>query len=709
LVGGEGAALQVQYEQIVRTEKELVALIAADRRLMDQVIDWTRKLDDNADMRWETVKGLEKLHSAVKNLSRSQTQLRKTASRVAREMVPQAGNLRFSVGLLADTEMIRVIRILDSVPSHDQLQSKRRTLAEARTTQERTVLSLQEVLEQYRTFRSDWELAHMIPFVKMLADRQAKLAEQSRDLGKAPSSKLAKAQRNSSARRQAKILELCRLIQPAFKGLSDRLEESEKILAAAFQAAADQLGSTTLHKPMEQAAKEIQEGQWTQAATLQKEAARKLAALHTALRKAKSEAARQVLAALKEKAKSDVEAQKALEKLKAGSNESFVKDTADKLKIEEIIRLREVADRKQLDKGEEGKMLPKDQFGEVDVNRLELKKDSGVYQDPKTLQLGDSRGKTKKFPNAMDTKNNKVRPFIQEKFEDLVGKLLEEADELGKDYQSLNLSTNQNNNDPGEIGKQAGRLNSTGAVAATGNKKPPTSNHGGVSRTGRQGARAYGKVVGQDGVNRRGRDKPLEGQERAGDQAGTIKNKKSEDMQKETSTGIGGKKVESDDTSFSLSDAGKWTDDMIKRMDKPQKKNKIVERKGGKFNPKIAALLRDLTSKQEQVIERIKSIKKELKNLYLPTDHLDKLMAKLNANLDRLKERPDSELFKLQLKTLDRLRMAVKVFQAANAGFQPSVPRPQVIRGRVLDEPAGQAIVGYEEAVKRYYQKLASK
>ena len=38
----------------------------------------------------------------------------------------------------------------------------------------------------------------------------------------------------------------------------------------------------------------------------------------------------------------------------------------------------------------------------------------------------------------------------------------------------------------------------------------------------------------------------------------------------------------------------------------------IVERQGDKFDAKMAAQLRDMTSKQEQVIERLKSIKKEL-------------------------------------------------------------------------------------------------
>src|SRR5436190_3695571 len=122
-----------------------------------------------------------------------------------------------------------------------------------------------------------------------------------------------------------------------------------------------------------------------------------------------------------------------------------------------------------------------------------------------------------------DKENNVVKPFVQEEFDDLVGKLLDETEELNKNYQSIKLSTNQNNNDPGEIGKVGGALNSTGAVTATGNKKPPTTESGGLSRTGRQGARGYGMIADDEGVKRRARDKSDEGKEEVVDQTCAIK------------------------------------------------------------------------------------------------------------------------------------------------------------------------------------------
>ena len=81
----------------------------------------------------------------------------------------------------------------------------------------------------------------------------------------------------------------------------------------------------------------------------------------------------------------------------------------------------------------------------------------------------------------------------------------------------------------------------------------------------------------------------------------------------------------------------------------------------------------------------------------------------MQANLESLKQRPEADLFRTQRQSLDKLRGSILVFRSANAGFQPSLPREQAVKGRVVDEPARQAIPGYEDAVKRYYEKLSSR
>ena len=279
---------------------------------------------------------------------------------------------------------------------------------------------------------------------------------------------------------------------------------------------------------------------------------------------------------------------------------------------------------------------------------------------------------------------------------------------MKENYETYNLNAAFNINEKGDVGKQGGDLNSTAASAATGNQKPPTTNVGGASRVGRQGARAHGVAVGNESINRRGRDKVQEGQDRVPDQKDTVKETKSNDPQNDTSTGIGGRKVESDDAKFSLSDVGEWTDDMINRMDKPQAKNSIVERQGGKLDASVAELMRDMNSKQEQIIERLKTIRKDLKNLYLPTEHLDQLIDQMQANLHSLNDRPTSDIFRLQKQTLERVRGVLQVFHQAHSGFQASLPREQRVRGNVLDDPARSVPPGYEDAVKTYYQRLAA-
>lgn len=704
LVGGEGAALQRLYEQILRTETELKGLIAGQRQLADRAIEQIKKLDPASGIRWDDMKNVTALNTSVAELAKAQEQLRQTASRCARDMAQQAGNLRISIGMLADTEIIRAIRILESLASRETPQAKRAVLAESRLTQDRTVRSMEEILEQYIVFRQDWETGHMIPFVEMLAEREVKLRDQSRK--NAAAGKVPEILQASMKRRQAKVQELVNLARPAFEGMSERVKSIEPGLSSAFKNAAVALAAPALQLLLTQAGEEANAGHWTQAAEKQDAAAKELGGLYARLKKAQAEAALAALNALKQKAKSDIEAQKALEKLQAGTDKTFMDDISDKLKLEDILHMRDPGAGK---KGDDTKIKPDNYlFPDSSVASLNAP-DKGIRQDFNILKLATSPGKTPSFPKQSDRDANKItKAPIQEKFDDLVGQLLEEADEIQKKYETYNLNTSFNINEPGEIGKQGGDLNSTAASAATGNMKPPTSNVGGASRAGRRGARAHGMVVGDESINRRGRDKVQEGQEKVGDQAGTIKEKKSGDMQKDTSTGIGGKKVEGDnEVKFSMEDAGKWTDDMTKRMDKAQAKNFIVERKDGRLDPRVAEMLRDLNNRQDQVIERVKAIRKELKNLYLPTEHLDEILAQLQANQEALKAQPEPEIFRLQSQALDQLRSTVRVFQAPTSGFQPSLPRERALHGRVLDEPARDPLPGYEEAVKRYYENLS--
>ena len=708
IVIGDGAsALQREYEQIQKAQAALAAVVQKQEDLQTQATSWLRRIEEPEEgVKWSDAAQLAKLHAATQTLGADSQKLREAAASAAKQMPASSGNLRLGLGLLADSELVRTIRIAESIPARDELTAKQAALADLRITQERILRSLRAMSDDLAAYRVDWEVAHTVPYLQMLAARQAKLRETSLAATKgtaADSAELAL----MSLRRQEKLNALLDGMQEACEHVAERLREDQPDLASAFAGASSRVVETNWRKPFAESVAALKVSNWVKGAEQQQLAATRLSELVAELQKAHLAAAQKILAALKDRAKTDPLAQQELGKLVGGSPESFLKEGAGKLPLPELIRMQELAAGKKKGPDGDSANTPPVNLGAIDPAALESPTDTGVRQDPSTLRLGTNPEQTIRFELPPGDERNKVTPFMQEEFEDLVGKLLEEADELGDQYDTLRLSTNQNNNDPGEIQKQGGRINSTGAVAATGNKKPPTTEGGGAARVGRQGARATGAVAGDEGVDRRGRDKALEGQEEIADQAGSVKLAKSDDPQKDHSTGVGGKRIESDDTHFSTHDAGRWKDDHLRRMDKPQAKQSIVERQGDPVDPKLAAQLRDLSSKQEQVIERLKTIKKELNRLYLPSDHLDSLAANLQVQLDRLREQPDPELFRLQLQTLDRLRGALAVFRAPSSSFQPSLPRERGLKMRVVDEPAAPALPGYEEATARYYERLS--
>lgn len=81
-------------------------------------------------------------------------------------------------------------------------------------------------------------------------------------------------------------------------------------------------------------------------------------------------------------------------------------------------------------------------------------------------------------------------------------------------------------------------------------------------------------------------------------------------------------------------------------------------------------------------------------------------MARLEDNLDRLREAPDGTVFREQVELLDRLQASVIVFQRPSSEFVQSVPRNPRLEGQILDEKPAMPFPGYEEAVQRYYRRL---
>ena len=705
-VTSPGGALQLLYEQILKTQRRLRQLMEDQDGQVEQAGKWIKRLDQVYRVRWDEKKNLDALAAAMDDQAQAQNKLRDRASAVAKQMVEQAGSLRLSVAMLADTEMVRSIRQLRAVTGKDNNQQKRATLADARLTQQRVVRSLREINEQYVQFRKDWELSHMMAFTKMLADRQQRMAEATASLSSLSADALSPAQRSAVARRQQKVLELANLAQTAFAGMVEFEPIVGKTMADAFGAAAQAFDDSGLKADMVQAGRELQDGWWPQAVPPQRRAAGALANIHLDLKKAQTLAAREALTELEQLVEGDAQLQQALAQLRAGSAKNLLDLDPDAMVLDEIVHMRKLAEQLKNKKLARGKDTTYDHLFEEHMKEL-LTTGAGDDQHLSGLKLPKKPGGQMSSPNYADLEGNRVKPNIQEKYDDLVGDLLDEADDLRDDYETYNLNVDWKMSETGEILKQGGDINSTSASAPTGNMKVPTNNSGGASRSGRQGARAHGLSVGQWSVNRRGRDEAQEGDQQVPDQDGFKREILSDDPQQDTSTGIGGKQIDEDQASFSVKDSGEWKDDMVDRLGAPKSQNLIVERKGKPLHPRVAEAMRDLSSGQEQVIRRIKALKKQLDQLYLPTDHLDDLMGQMKANMDRLKDKPDAEVFRRQVELLDELKSTVIVFHRPSSEFEQSLQRDQLLRGRVVDEPPRQTIPGYEAAVKQYYKKLS--
>ena len=707
VISSPGATLQLLYERILKTEAQMRAMIDSQRGQSEAAATWIDKFKAPSELRWDDQANLDALTTAMAEQAAAEAALQDETLNIAKNMVKEAGSLSMSVDMLATSEMRRAIQILESVPKQENPQSMRAALSDARMTHERVIESLEEMLGAYVTFRKEWELTHMVPFTRMLADRQQAMAEASVKYADMSADAVGPVQRSATTRRQAKLLELCGMAHTAFAGMAEMESDAGPVMVAAFTKASESLAAPALVEPMRQAEQSLRTSSWSAAAGHQREAATQLAEIYAGLRQAQSQAAQEALDELKELAKSDLKAQEALDKLKEGSGKSVLDVDADAQAAKELVHMRKTAAQlKNKNKQDLGGTPYEMKYTEEMIEGLS-RRIPGPPQNIAGLKLATTPGGQISAPHASDLPANRVNPMIQSEFEDLVGELLDEADAMQEDYQTFNLNTAVALNESGEIQTTGGDLNSTAAAAATGNMKPPTNNVGGASRMGRQGARSFGLAVGSELINRKGRDEVQEGQLEAPDQGGLMKEIMSEDPQKDSAVGIGGKKIDDPQTSFNTKNTDGWRDDMVDRLGDPQQRNQVVERKGAPLDPRVAERMYTMRNKQEQLVQRIKALRKELNNLYLPTDHLDEVMRQLQANMDRLTEKPDADIFRMQVEQLDKLKSTVMVFSRPTSQFGQGLQREQAVKGRVLDEPAAPPLPGYEEAVSRYYAKLS--
>ena len=709
-IGGDDARLQIEYEKILAAEKGLAALIAATRDTGEEVGMFSRGIESGALGRLDDKETLAQVAQTVKKLAANQASLRSQATAIAVEMPESAGSMKVSMGMLADTEMVRGVKAVESVLTRDDPRQKKAALTEARVTLERVQRSFQEILQAFVVFREGWELEHMIPFTQMVADRQSKLSDVSLRYAELPAESLTTRVRQGCERRQSKMAQLTTLAAQAFRALSGRVETVGAPMAAAYGQAATALSTGAIKTDLAQALTLIQAADWRKAAEAQASAATAVRDVVQQLLQAQSEVARALLANLQELARTDVAAQAALKELQKGSSDQVLDGQFTGSEISAMAALVEELEKKRFDErlpdkppvGGEGKL------SDFIQGHVKGSIDQEKERDFSIMKLSQAPSAENELMEGFDT-TDKLAFSIIEDYEDVVGELLEEADDMRDSYESIRNMLMGQDIEAGTPGKGALSMASASAAAPTGNQKPDTKEHGGVSRIGRQGARATGIAAGNESINRRGRDEAQEGSQEVPDVAGTIQEKLSDDPATDHSTGVGGRSVEGDlQKSFSVKDAGEWKDEMADRGEAPQSTYQIVERKGPPISAEVAEKLRALEGQQEQLLTRIKQVKKDLDNLFLPTDDLDDSLRNLSAAMDRLRQQPDPEAFKQQIESLEKLIGAVMVFDRPDSSFQPSLPRPSVLRGEILDESANPPLPGYEESVKRYYERLVT-
>jgi hypothetical protein len=707
-LGGDDARLQIEYEKILTTEKGLAELIRATQNLNDEAGALNRSFESGAVGRMDDKAALEQLAQVVKKLAVAQAALRSQAATIAVEMPEDAGSLKLSMGLLADTEMVRALKAVEGVMTREDPAQKKSALLEARATLERSQRSFQEILQAFVVFRQGWELEHMLPFTQMLAERQGKMGGVSLGYADLPGEAMTARVREGSERRQNKLIQLTGLASAAFTGLSKRGATVGETMATAYGAAAAGLNAGPALKAMQQAVAQIRVSAWPQASAAQEQAAVALNEIVQKLAKTQSEVAAALLAKLQDLVKDDPAAQAALKQLQKGSAAQVLEGQFSGSEISDMVALAEELQKKRFEErlpdgpvvGGEGKL------SDFIKGHVKGSIDQEKERDFSVMKLSTAPSAENAVMEGFET-DDKLDFKIVEDYEDVVGELLEEADDMRDTYDSIKNMLMGQDIEAGTPGKGALSMASASAAAPTGNQKPDTKEHGGVSRIGRQGARASGVAAGDESINRRGRDEAQESSQQVPDVAGTIKEKMSDDPATDHSTGVGGRSVEGElQKSFSVKDAGEWKDEMADRGEAPQSTYQIVERKGPPISAEVVEKLRAMDSQQEQLLSRIKQVKKELDNLFLPTEQLDEALRNLSANMDRLRQQPDPEAFRQQVESLEKLIGAVMVFDRPDSAFQPSLPRESTLRGEILDESVNPPLPGYEESVKRYYERL---
>jgi len=719
ILGAELAGLQVEYEKILATQARLADHAKRQQKLVDQtlasrdVFDGKHRKDDAA---WA-----KQISELSLTLAAEQSRLRaEIAGTVG--MIPQsARHVRLSLGMIADHDVPSIVRLIDAVPLQDGPQQSLRALNMAMNSQSRVSQSFAELHNAFVIYRERWEEQNLPAMVKLLAQRQGALAEESTQIvsGSATrgSSRFANAIgiKTSMSTRQKHIQHLTQLVHTGMTQTAGRLARASQAdieagmqpvganRMAAFNGAAQRLISVELTDLLANAQGAAKVGQWHTVVSSQTAAAAYLSQTFDLFQNATDPAD---TIALNPDSQA-VDKKPGTELAPAGETGVGLKD----------FTATQTAARKD---SPDGKPIDTPTLAQTNINDYTYNRENDnklnpqgpkLQQDFGHIGLGNKINDEIRFPNQSGAKPNIVDATPQSQVGDVIGDLLAEVERNEKDFETNSINTAWGLNEAGPAGRQAGDMNSTANAAVTGNQPPPQTQVGGVSGDGRKGSRGNGINSGDVANDLMGRSDPLDGNQPGVRQEGTMRREIVSGKYVEPAVGDGsGKRVEVDQNTYTKSSEGQWTKKMAEQMDNPSKVLQIVENDGNKqrFDPAdLKKFFTEARNTQAQAIERVRAIRRQGQDMVLPDLALTESQVQLQESLDRLEANPSAAGFREYAAALSRLQSLSRVSVDFAGQSMPSDPRVQAVRGRVLDEPAWAVLPGYEESASVYFRGLS--
>jgi hypothetical protein len=719
-LGGATAALEVEYERILKVEGRLEAHRKAQEGLYQKTLSGRAVFE--GDERKDSEVWKAKLAEVTGGLAKEEAAFGREVVMSVRMMPQSAQHMAASLGMINDTDVKAGVQGMERVMRQDGPQKSLAAYNEALGAMSRSQASLAEMHGAFVVFREGWEERNMAGMVRYLADREAALAEESgalmQDAGMDIGRTLA-----AMKTRQGHIARLTGLVAAGLGGVAERggrVDEAgaarmPKEVVAAYKAGAVRAASAELSGYFADAGAAIDGRNFLGAKEAQGKAAMYLAQVYQAIKNAHAGGAQVAVV------ETVAEKQPEGKKLKDGPGEMGVA-YQEGFESKDVLVKQKPGD--QVAKVHPRGALKTDNYTMTDeeVKKLDAGTGKKKVQDGKLLELGGKPTGDSEFPNQSDREPNQVTATPQETVEDVKGPLVKEEPGLDDGYKTLNLQTNVGLNEPGPVGKKAGDVSSNANAAATGDNQPPKDEVNGTSSDGTKGARSNGNNVGKLAEDRMGLDTPQEGSQKTQRFPGELQRVRVSGKDVKPAVGTGGKRVNGEDrNNYAESGSGDWKTEMSENMVGPQKVDRRVEsdKKGSEFDPKaLAKMYVDLKGlkpeelkklrQTAQAVKMIRTIQKEFTKVFM-----DRIVTAdsfgdeelILAALEQISEGSD-------FRTEARLKgsgaeQSARVALSGGSSFMASPGRKQGVRGRVLDEPAWAVLPGYEGAAEVYFRGLA--